>query len=84
MNILEKISTTIYSERYQDALIGLMSNTVVYCNWLGAMWFMPVLFGASIVFTMIVKLCEKKWSMLMLSVLVFVCSMNAINKIYKV
>ena len=80
MNILEKISTTSYPERYQDALIGLVSNSVVYCDWLGAMWFLPVLFGASIVFTIIVKFCEKRWSMLLLSTLVFLFSMNAINK----
>lgn len=80
LRILDKISTTIYPVRFQDALVGLSSNTVVYCDWLGAMWFMPVLFGASVVFTIIVKLCDKKWSMLLLSVLVFMLSMNAISK----
>ncbi|MBQ8189975.1 MAG: acyltransferase family protein [Lachnospiraceae bacterium] len=78
LNILNKISGTVYPETFQAALHGLLSNKAVYCDWLGAMWFLPVLFWSSIIFTLIVKLCTKKISMVFISVLIFLISMSAV------
>ena len=80
IEVLDRISTTVYPDSFQSALYGLLSNTVVYCDWLGAMWFLPVMFGASLVFHIIINICNRKYSILAISIFVFLLSEYLIKK----
>ena len=75
IGILQKISTVAYPDRFWDALKGLFNNTVVYCDWLGAMWFLPVLFIASIITWIIVHLFKRERDILLITVLLFLYCM---------
>lgn len=80
INVLDKVSTTVYSVSLQQAMMALFSkNLFIYCDWLGAIWFLPVLFVASILAKIIYFLTKKNriW-MVILSVLIFSLSENSI------
>ena len=73
LNLLDKVSTTVYLISLQQVLMGLVSrNLIIYCDWLGALWFLPVLFVATILAKIIYFLVKgkSKW-MFLISVLVF-------------
>ncbi len=75
INVLDKVSSTIYSESLQQAVTALFSKVIIYCDWLGAIWFLPVLFAASILAKVIYFLTKKngKW-MFFSSVFIFFLS----------
>lgn len=77
INVLGYISTTEYPPRFRDALLGLFNNSAVYCDYLGAMWFMPVLFFAGILLKVITLLFHKKWIILMASILIYLSFMKS-------
>ena len=80
INVLDKVSTTVYSLSLQQAMLTLFSkNAFIYCDWLGAIWFLPVLFFASIWAKIIFSIAKKKikW-MFVFSVLVFAISENSL------
>lgn len=73
LNILDRVSTTIYSVSLQQAIQELFSkNLMIYCDWLGALWFLPVLFFATILVKFICYLTREhsRW-MFLVSLFVF-------------
>ena len=86
--ILNAISTTRYTVSYGEALGKLLEgNNFIYCDWLGAMWFVPVLFGAEIIFTLLARVCRRDGLLCLASLLVFmgaewVTARTAVTGIY--
>lgn len=76
MNILHGISTTQYPASFQDALSAFFVHGTVYCDWLGAMWFLPVLFGAGILFRVMAKVLKNVSVLLSASILLFIMAMK--------
>ena len=74
MNILHSISTTQYPAGFQDALSAFFVHGTVYCDWLGAMWFLPVLFGAGILFRVVVRVSKNVPVLLSTSILLFLAA----------
>lgn len=76
INVLDKVSTTVYSVSLQQAMMTLFSkNIFIYCDWLGVIWFLPVLFVASVLAKIIYLFTKNngKW-MFVLSVFIFFLS----------
>lgn len=76
MNLLHMISTIEFPDRIQDAIRMLFKNERVFCDWLGAMWFLPVLFLANVFLVCIVGALKRKWVVLIVSVLTYLCFMS--------
>lgn len=74
--ILSLVSTTVYPERFWDALKALLKTNTVYCDWLGAIWFLPALFLSTLLFKIILKLCKNTILLAFVSVFVFFYSMD--------
>lgn len=73
--VLSLISTTQYTVSYWEALKKLFEgNNYIYCDWLGAMWFVPVLFLAECIFTILTRVCKKDWIFCVVSLLLFLGS----------
>ncbi len=70
--ILSIISTTQYPASYYDALAALFKSSTVYCDWLGAIWFLPVLFWTSVIFATILKLSKNDCVFCLISIVLFV------------
>lgn len=58
--VLSYVSTTIFPDTYQSAFLAIFNNGAIWCDWLGALWFVPVLFGASIVTKLLLNLFTPK------------------------
>lgn len=72
MGILRYISTTQYNVGYGKALIKLLEgNNFIYCDWLGAMWFVPVLFLAETLFAVMARIFRKDSMLCLASLAVF-------------
>lgn len=78
LNILDKVSTTIYSGSLQMALLQVFMNLTIQCDWLGALWFLPVLFLATIMAKAIFVLARgnSKW-IIIISTIVFSFAENS-------
>ena len=76
INILHFISTTQYPASFQDALSAFFVHGTVYCDWLGAMWFLPVLFGAGILFRVMVRVSKNVPVLLSASILLFILTVK--------
>lgn len=79
INVLDKISTTAFPVSLQQSMMALFSKNILYCDWLGAIWFLPVLFVASVLAKIIYLFTKNngKW-MFVLSVFIFFLSENNI------
>ena len=67
IGILNWISGTYYPESFQSALTAFFKLEFT-CDWLGAMWFLPVLFFAEMIFYIIANSCRKNFWIVLLSV----------------
>lgn len=70
LGFLNQISMTNYPESFQTALTGFC-KLEFSCDWLGAMWFLPVLCFAEIIFYTAAKLCRNDVCLTFLSILLF-------------
>lgn len=72
VGVLSYISTTQYGVGYGEALIKLMEgNNYIYCDWLGAMWFVPVLFWAEVILAVLTRSCRKDSILCLISLALF-------------
>lgn len=72
IGILGAVSTTQYTVGYGGALVGLLDGSnIIYCDWLGAMWFVPVLFVAEVILTVLTRLFKKDSLIFAASILIF-------------
>lgn len=74
--ILGAVSITQYPDHFIEAFVALVGKRTVYCDWLGAAWFLPVLFFASLIFKVLAKLCKRDALLAIFSLLVFCYSMK--------
>lgn len=73
--ILSVVSTTQYSVGYGGALVRLLEgNNYIYCDWLGAMWFIPVLFLAEVIFLLFVHIFRNDLVTTIVSIMTFLGS----------
>ena len=71
--VLNYFSSMEIPDSFSVLLSGLISGTAIYCDVLGAMWFIPVLFVSGIIFKILMYLFDDKpWRMLIASVCIFV------------
>lgn len=75
IGVLDKISTTVYPNNLQDAMINLFSKGMISCDWLGALWFLPVLFLTYVVVKLILNFTKgnRKYAFV-ISVIIFIIS----------
>lgn len=73
--VLGYVSTIQYSAGYLGALKGLLrGNGETCCDWLGAMWFVQVLFLAEIIFMILIRVFRNDILLCMTSALLFLVS----------
>lgn len=73
VGILNSISTVQYPAGIWAALSEFF-HFRMYCDWLGAMWFLPVLFLASVFVDFLARICKKDSILLLVSLLLSACS----------
>ncbi len=72
LGFLSAVSTTSFDVSYGTALVKLLEgNNYIYCDWLGAMWFVPVLFWAEAIVAVLARICRKGSQLCLASFLVF-------------
>ena len=75
IGVLSAVSTTQYTVSYWEALKKFFEgNNYIYCDWLGAMWFVPVLFLAECIFTLLTRIFKKDWLLCLISLVIFLGS----------
>lgn len=72
--ILPYISTIVYPDTYLHAVLALFQGNTIYCDWLGAMWFLPVLFKATLIAKAIHYFGKKKTVILLMSFMTYLFS----------
>jgi len=68
--VLSMVSTIQYPDSFQSALLQMFQG-MVYCDWLGAMWFLPVLFLASMGFGLLLRMCRKDSVLILVGLVIF-------------
>ncbi|MBO5072378.1 MAG: acyltransferase family protein [Eubacterium sp.] len=73
--ILGSISVMQYPAGIQSAISELF-HLRIYPDWLGAMWFLPVLWGSSIFVDLLARICKKDHTLLIISLLIAMYSIE--------
>ncbi len=68
--VLSRVSMANYPESFQAALTAFL-KLEFNCDWLGAMWFLPALFLAEMVFTIAARVFRKDYWLVLFSFAVF-------------
>ncbi len=69
--LLGFVSGTDYPESFWKALEALFGRNVIYCDWLGAIWFLPVLFSANMIVKLLTALFRSDYLVGLASILLF-------------
>ena len=69
--LLKYVSTSEFPEDFREILAAFICGRLYYCDWLETLWFLPVLFGAFVIFRIIVNRFNKYWVILVASLLVY-------------
>lgn len=69
LGVLIYFSSMDVPTSFSSSISGFLTGTAIYCDVLGAMWFIPVMFISGMIFKILIDLFDDKpWSMLAVSI----------------
>lgn len=79
--VLANVSGTQYPANFGIALKAMFSsNNIIYCDWLGAMWFLSTLFLATILFKALAMIFKRDLFLMLSSIAVFFVSTEMLHR----